>query len=1234
MDTVVAVWFGIGALVWLGMLFSGESDGILVMFIVILFGPLIIIWLGFQFLIETGEKTTPSTKNKQTRSSSRPPEQEIEDLIKELSPQFLGALHPHKSHYVRLQRLCVLLCQSNNDVNMKKEPLDLLMSGLRFLDDVYNEGQSIKRTRKKFILSAISVLDPNNAALIENELMDVESQSSNKGRFGLTIDVDALKEFFQGWTVNDDFPGDDSVLLVSPDGCDLRISEHKVDNWNSFEDQVELYRKATSTPQSFLMEFPDAKLERPFEEGKTSNGLRYSIFEISEDARYRSVVNVEGSGFRRAYITTEALMPTSDMLLKALVDFVWIPNTEIAVKTFKNSRQLRQEVKRFCGRDGGELSEVMDSIQNDYIYLSYFDLTDAAIEAPETQSLIRAIIRFALDNTDISEHDWHDLVSLVKPGGLNYLEAYNEILSLIQKNDPSCDALLVLAKEGKDAGQQQKWLLKAIASATDFYDLQKIVKNPLFKSNFWLDVEVKIEENLTNEDFYIGNVIDVLGEAVSKDLVSTEKTINFARRWLDKPLNPETAFSVTQSIYEFYENDKFKGESETLVRLVDIGISYLEKNVSDADMALEVIGFIKDELKDEPRAKSFKAQHEKTIAAYNEESEKSEAWDEAINNICKCAVIVAAGDGKVTELETNEVSQVKPWIVAFLENREAVRILEKTGNQELALEKSGELILKHEMMIFGAPTFVREAFSDIEAADSHEDIFSLTKAYASKISDPYHKRLALWSAEETAAADGLADGEIALLDILASEFGLDRTQNKRFFKGVAFPAIDATFTYSNPDEVTSNIFEEIDNHIEDNGESAEDLSTLMETLGVSSFSEIASILLDDDDSGKIQDSVAPEIFTFFESGEWTDVSKAIENGADVNQTMNYSGLQDFHILTLCAQQGPSEVLSELIEAGADVNARQGNLDLQSGYETPLIAALKGDRVDNFELLLDAGAQVDPFHDGEAGWTPLTMAASHENIDAIKLLLKAGADANVSTADGRNAIKTLAMSEGPRALKCLRILAKAGCEANKRDKEGYHPIHNAVTTGDKPLVKFFVEEAKVPVDTILRGLSSSMDFSSPIDRALAEGYSDIAEYLYSKGASLFAGFDLKKAEALSSHNAFSAIFYGAMESQLDMPLVWLDRAMGHGLKPNLPTLLLMIQRINNYGSDETMRGWSTDMFEKLLESIESTTDDLQELLDDDWEDSIEGALYEAPVAVGAIIKAFEKQGMDIGVDLLD
>jgi hypothetical protein len=56
----------------------------------------------------------------------------------------------------------------------------------------------------------------------------------------------------------------------------------------------------------------------------------------------------------------------------------------------------------------------------------------------------------------------------------------------------------VLANEGKDADQQKKWLLKAITSATDFYDLQKIVKNPLFRDSCWSDVEAKIEENLTN----------------------------------------------------------------------------------------------------------------------------------------------------------------------------------------------------------------------------------------------------------------------------------------------------------------------------------------------------------------------------------------------------------------------------------------------------------------------------------------------------------------------------------------------------------------------------------------------------------------------------------------------------------------------------------------------------------------------------------------------------------------
>ena len=124
-----------------------------------------------------------------------------------------------------------------------------------------------------------------------------------------------------------------------------------------------------------------------------------------------------------------------------------------------------------------------------------------------------------------------------------------------------------------------------------------------------------------------------------------------------------------------------------------------------------------------------------------------------------------------------------------------------------------------------------------------------------------------------------------------------------------------------------------------------------------------------------------------------DEERALElvrEGADAN-AKDYGST----VLIEASEIGYTEVVKELIDNGADVNAR-GVID-----ETALIRAACAGNLEVVQCLLQNGADIDA-KDFE-GETALMAAAEVGDLDIVKCLLDNGADVSLENADGDTAI---------------------------------------------------------------------------------------------------------------------------------------------------------------------------------------------------------------------------------------
>lgn len=160
-----------------------------------------------------------------------------------------------------------------------------------------------------------------------------------------------------------------------------------------------------------------------------------------------------------------------------------------------------------------------------------------------------------------------------------------------------------------------------------------------------------------------------------------------------------------------------------------------------------------------------------------------------------------------------------------------------------------------------------------------------------------------------------------------------------------------------------------------------------------------------------------------------DYSKLDVNSADV------FGRTRLHYAAIYAPRTePLESIQRLIEAGADVNAKDGR------DRTPLFYAIINDDNRVAQLFIDNNADVNARYDDDQ--TPLHIAIETGKLETMKCLIDAGADVN---APGDRKRTPLFDAIWKNNLKAVQLLIDNNADVKARGENNQTPLHYAVQT---------------------------------------------------------------------------------------------------------------------------------------------------------------------------------------------
>ena len=281
------------------------------------------------------------------------------------------------------------------------------------------------------------------------------------------------------------------------------------------------------------------------------------------------------------------------------------------------------------------------------------------------------------------------------------------------------------------------------------------------------------------------------------------------------------------------------------------------------------------------------------------------------------------------------------------------------------------------------------------------------------------------------------------------------------------------------------------------------------------------------DSGINVNSTGPEGETMVNIAIWTGQPEVlrflIEQGADPSQE-DSNGQAPLEV-TFSAESRGAELLQILIGAGVDVNARTSN------HQKPLGAVIEArhidreDRVRMAELLVAAGARLNP--ESEDDYAVLSSAAAQGMPRAVEVLLEAGADPTMYDAPSSGRIRAVSMAhtsgDQDSGWEIVPILVDGGADPNSYDRKSGMSMLGKAALDNRPdavalLLKAGADPNRDPLESVRivesgnaqaagmlldAGLDPNTSFLEVtlLEVAQGKGHDDIVRLLIDSGATV-------------------------------------------------------------------------------------------------------------------------------------
>lgn len=169
------------------------------------------------------------------------------------------------------------------------------------------------------------------------------------------------------------------------------------------------------------------------------------------------------------------------------------------------------------------------------------------------------------------------------------------------------------------------------------------------------------------------------------------------------------------------------------------------------------------------------------------------------------------------------------------------------------------------------------------------------------------------------------------------------------------------------------------------------------------------------------------------------------------------------LLFAITEKAPAEIVKTVLQAPVNVN--QGDINGM----TPLLAATDIAREEVMDLLLKAKA--DPNRADRRGITPLALAIRNSDLKKVRKLAAAGANVNKPILGGKMLPIHLAVRTGDREV--VRFLLEKRADPNRADSEGNTALHYAAALNDAGMISILLrakanpavrnKEEKTPAD---------------------------------------------------------------------------------------------------------------------------------------------------------------------------